>query len=219
LVIQVGHIERFNPAYIELKNVLEDLTPLAINFRRLSPFKGSNTDVDVVLDLMTHDLDLVLDLLQQTPNCVNAVGLNVFSSMLDHAVVQLGFLSGPLVTITASRVTEQKIRAIDVTARDAYLEVDLLNKTIAVHRRSVGQYLHQNHDHVKYHQESLVERILVPNIEPLLFEIQHFIQCITSDQQPSVCVRNGWDALKLACEIREQITSRQGFVNNIPVPA
>jgi predicted dehydrogenase len=63
LVIQVGHIERFNPTYIELKNVLDDLSPLAINFRRLSPFKGSNTDVDVVLDLMTHDLDLVLDLL------------------------------------------------------------------------------------------------------------------------------------------------------------
>jgi predicted dehydrogenase len=111
---------------------------------------------------------------------VNAVGLNVFSSVVDHAVVQLGFSSGPLVTITASRVTEQKIRAVDVTARDAYLEADLLNKTIAIHRRTAGEYLHQNHDHVKYHHESLVERILVPNIEPLLFEIQSFIQCITS---------------------------------------
>ncbi|HXV97706.1 MAG TPA: Gfo/Idh/MocA family oxidoreductase, partial [Anaerolineae bacterium] len=74
LIVQVGHIERFNPTYTELKNVLEDVTPVAINLRRLSPYEGSNTDVDVVLDLMIHDLDLILDLMKQEPISVNAYG-------------------------------------------------------------------------------------------------------------------------------------------------
>ena len=89
LIFQVGHIERFNPTYCELKNVLEDVTPLAVNLRRLSPYEGSNTDVDVVLDLMIHDLDLILDLMKQEPGSVNAYGLTAFSGAIDHAVAHL----------------------------------------------------------------------------------------------------------------------------------
>lgn len=126
LVVQVGHIERFNPTYSELKNVLEEMTPLAINLRRLSPYQGSNTDVDVIFDLMIHDLDLVLNLIQQEPISINAYGLTALSGKIDHAVAHLGFQSGPLVTVTASRVTEQKVRSIEVTAMEAYVEGDLL---------------------------------------------------------------------------------------------
>ncbi len=209
LIVQVGHIERFNPTYKELKNVIENMVVLAINFNRLSPYKGSNTDVDVVLDLMTHDLDLVLDLIQEEPAHINATGLKVFSDNLDHAVVQLSFLSSPLVTITASRVTEQKIRGINVTAQGAYIEADLMNKNIEVHRRSSGEYLNQNSSNVKYHQESIVERILVPQVEPLFGEIEDFINCISNEKSPRVSARDGMNALQLAFTVRDLINQDQ----------
>jgi predicted dehydrogenase len=203
LIVQVGHIERFNPTYSELKNVLEALTPLAINLRRLSPYEGSNTDVDVVLDLMIHDLDLVLNLMQQVPTSVNAYGLTAFSGAIDHAVAHLTFEVGPLVTVTASRVTEQKVRSLEVTALEAYLEGDLLNKSILVHRRTIGEYLTNN----KYRQESIVERIHVPIVEPLFAELQHFVQSIIENKTPRVTARDGLNALRLAHDIQTAINA------------
>jgi predicted dehydrogenase len=208
LVVQVGHIERFNPAYIELKNVLENMTVLAINLRRLSPYAGSNTDVDVVLDLMVHDIDLALDLMGQEPISVNAYGLTACSGTVDHAIVYLGFASGPLLTMTASRVTEQKVRSIEVTALEAYVDGDLLNKNISVHRRTIGQYMNHNHRGVKYRQESIVERIHVPPLEPLLLELQHFVDCILQGKPAQVSARDGLKALRLATVIRDAIRER-----------
>lgn len=205
IIVQVGHIERFNPTYTELKHVLDDVTMVAVEFRRLSPYLGSNTDVDVVLDLMIHDLDLVLDLIGQKPTTVNASGLTAFSGAIDHAVVNLGFEYGPLLTVTASRLTEQKVRSIEVTALEGYIEGDLLNKNIAIHRSTVGEYLQHNSRSVKYRQESVVERIHVPAAEPLFLELQHFIACILEDQPPLVPVSHGLDVLRLAMQVREII--------------
>lgn len=204
-VCMVGHIERFNAAYMELKNVLETVVPLAINFRRLSAFAGSNVDVDVVLDLMIHDLNLVLDLAGAAPNRINAQGLSVLSGTIDHAAVSFGFASGPLVSVTASRVTEHKVRSIEVTAREAYLECDLLNKSILVYRETVGEYLNHNHRGIKYRQESVVERIQVPIFEPMFLELQHFTDCIMQGNPPLVSARDGLRALALAEQVRRQI--------------
>lgn len=204
-IVQVGHIERFNPAYAELKHVLEEMTVLAINFRRLSPYAGSNTDVDVVLDLMIHDLDLVLDLVGAEPVALDARGLTAFSGAIDHAYVTVQFDSGPLLSVTASRVTEQKVREIDVTALEAFVNSDLLNKTVSVHRSLVGEYLNHNHRGVKYRQESVVERIYVPIAEPLFLELQHFIECVQQRSVPLVTAEAGLQALRLATRIREAI--------------
>jgi predicted dehydrogenase len=213
LVVQVGHIERFNPTYIELKHVLEGMTLLAVNLRRLSPYEGSNKDVDVVLDLMIHDIDLALDLMGQEPTSVAAYGLTAFSGAIDHATAQLDFDSGPLLTLTASRVTEQKIRSIDVTTLKAYVEGDLLNKNISVHRRTVGEYLSQNHQGIKYRQESIVERIHVPMLEPLLLEQQSFVESILENKPSSVPARDGLKTLRLATTIRNTIQERLTGVN------
>jgi predicted dehydrogenase len=218
LVVQVGHIERFNPAYMELKSVLEEVHVLAINLRRLSAYEASNTDVDVILDLMIHDLDLVLDLVGREPTMVSAYGLTSYSSdAIDHAVAHLHFESGPLLTLTASRVTEQKIRSIEVTAQETYLECDLLNKNISAHRRTIGEYLNHNQRGVKYRHESIVERIHVPIFEPLFSELQHFVDCILADKQPSVPARDGLRALRLAKtvqnNIREQLIKTNGRDN------
>jgi len=203
VTFQVGHIERFNPTYCELKNVLDHMDILAVNFRRLSPFQGSNTDVDVVLDLMIHDLDLLLDLTRQEPKSIAATGFNVHSDCLDHVSAQLDYDSNLLVTLTASRITEQKIRTIDVVAEGAYVEADLFSKNIFVHRRSMGEYLYPNHGNVKYHQESFVEKILVPAVEPLFKEIEHFVSCVVTGRTPSVSSRDGMEALRKAFLIRD----------------
>jgi predicted dehydrogenase len=210
VVVQVGHIERFNPGYNELKNVLKGLSIAALNFRRLSSYQSSNTDVDVVLDLMIHDIDLVLDLIGDIPTQVAGYGLTAYGRGIDHAVAQLGFENGPIVTLTASRITEHQIRSLDVTALEAYLEADLLNKSILVHRRTMGEYLNFNHRGVKYRQESIVERIHVPIFEPLFLELQQFTNCVLEDQQPAVSARDGLNALELASRIRQTI--HQGIV-------
>jgi predicted dehydrogenase len=203
LIVQVGHIERFNPAYLELKNVLDGMTVLAVNLRRLSAYEGSNTDVDVVLDLMIHDIDLVCDLMGREPAAIDAYGLTAFSGALDHVLAHFDFETGPLLTVTASRITEQKVRSIEVTALEAYVEADLLNKTILVHRRTIGEYQSLNHRGVKYRQESIVERIHVPTFEPLFLELQHFVDCIREHQQPSCSARDGLRALRLAQSVQQ----------------
>jgi virulence factor len=217
LVISVGNIERFNPTYIELKSVLEGLTILAINVRRLSPYAGSNTDVDVILDLMIHDIDLVLDLIGQEPASVAAYGLTAPGGNTDHVIAHLTYEVGPLVTLTASRVTEQKVRSIEVTAREVYLEGDLLNKSIDAHRSASGEYLNYKRG-VKYRQESIVERIHVPNFEPLFLELQHFVECILESKPSLVPANDGLKALRLAKRVQDSVSEHLVEVKNaVPV--
>jgi predicted dehydrogenase len=203
-IVQVGHIERFNPTYRELKHLLEHMHVLAIDINRLSPFEGSNTDVDVVFDLFVHDADLLLDLIGRAPVTLHASGVSALSGVLDYVVAQLVFDNGPIVTATASRVTEEKIRRIDVTALEAYIEADLLNKSLFVNRRTIGEYINVNQSGVKYRQESIVERIHVPILEPLYLESSHFLESVKGDKECLVTARDGLNALRLVETIREK---------------
>lgn len=208
LIILIGHIERFNPAYMELKNVMEEMRPMAIAMNRLSAFQGSNKDVDVVLDLMIHDTNLVLDMVGAYPDKINALGLSAYSGTIDHAVAQLYFSDGPILSMTASRVTEEKVRTIDVTCPEAYLECDLMGKTILAHRSTIGEYINAQKRGVKYRQESIIERINVPTFEPLFLELQHFTECVLEGKTTFVTAQDGFNALKLAIQIREKILER-----------
>jgi virulence factor len=204
LIVQVGHIEKFNPTFIELRKVLEDMPVLAMNFNRLSPFQGSNVDVDVVLDLMIHDIGLVVDLFNTEPVSMHSYGFSVFSNTIDHGMAVLKYENGVLVSLTASRVTEQKVRAISVTTKEAYIEADLLNKNIAVHRRTLGDYINHKNS-VKYRQESLIERILVPAVEPLFLELQDFVNCVIESKKPQVSAADGYNALRFVLQLRDNI--------------
>ena len=205
LIVQIGHIERFNPAYIELKHVIEGVTPIAVNFYRLSPYKGSNKDVDVVLDLMIHDTNLVFDLYRGEPDKITADGTIVYSGLLDHVLATLIYGNGQIVSLTASRVTEHKVRLIELIAREAYVRCDLLNKNISVRRSTIGEYLNNSQPVVKYHQESVVEWINVPAVEPLVLQQQHFIECIRDGKIPLVSARDGYKAMELADSIRNLV--------------
>lgn len=204
LIVQVGHIERFNPTYSELHNVLADMRSLAITMRRLSPYITSATDVDVVYDLMIHDLDLALDIGGAWPDEIHAVGRTLHHKGVDHVVATLSFKEGPMITLLASRITEQKVRDIAVVASNAYVEADLLAKAISIHHRTIPQYL-QGPATVKYRQESLVERIVVPATEPLLMELKHFVSAVRDGRAPLVGARQGVDALRLAQQIKEMV--------------
>jgi predicted dehydrogenase len=203
LIIQVGHIERFNPAYIELKNVTEGMRLIAINIRRLSPFDLSNTDVDVIRDLMIHDLDLVADLAGRRLEGINAWGRSITTGAIDHAVANLSFRDGPIATLFASRITEQKVRLMEVITEGAYIEADLLSKSVLVHRRTLLQYL-DNHQLTKYRQESIIERIFVPTAEPLMLELRHFVECVSEKRPSRVPGQDGLYALQLAQAVADQ---------------
>ena len=204
LVVQVGHIEKYNPAFIELQKVLEGVEILAMNFNRLSPFQGSNVDVDVVLDLMIHDIGLVVDMFENEPVSVDAHGFSVFTKTIDYGLAVLKYEPEVLLTLTASRVTEQKIRGISVTTQDAYIEADLLHKTIEVHRRTMGDYVNQKNSH-KYRQESFIERIVVPTMEPLFLELQDFVTCVAESKTPQVTAEDGYNALRYVLLLRDKI--------------
>jgi predicted dehydrogenase len=197
LILQVGHIERFNPAFIELKHVTEGMRLIGINMRRLSPFDTSNTDVDVIRDLMIHDLDLAATLVESELEGIAAWGRSISTGTIDHAVANLSYKDGPIATLFASRVTEQKVRAIEIIADGAYVEADLLNKTVMVHRRTFPQYL-DNHNITKYRQESIIERIHVPMFEPLMLELRHFVDCVRQNRRSDVPGHDGLRALELA---------------------
>jgi predicted dehydrogenase len=225
LICQIGHIERFNPAYVELKNVLDGMTLLAVNFRRLSAYAGSNTDVDVALDLMIHDADLVLDLIGKKPSSITAAGISAYGKAVDYATAQLQFENGPLLSMTASRLTEEKIRSVDVTTLDAFLEANLLNKAVTLHRRTISQYLNSSKQNIKYRQESIIESVLVPVVEPLLSELQHFIDCVIENKKPLVTPRDGLNALQLVYEIRDLIqqnlfdfSQKEGLIKEVLIP-
>mgnify|MGYP000846976851 FL=1 len=167
LLLQVGHIERYNPVYTELKKLVSNFKPVSLSFRRLSSFAASNLAVDVVLDLMIHDIDLAFDLCPGlVPVELHAVGRVVRSREIDHAVAHLSFSDGPVCSLVASRVTEHKVRCIEITTQEAFIEADLLRKEIQVHRNVSSQY-QVSGDQVKYQQRSIVEHLQVPAAEPL----------------------------------------------------
>ncbi len=172
--------------------------------RRLSPFDTSNIDVDVIRDLMIHDLDLALDLAGLEVEGVNAWGRSIHTQGVDHATASISFRGGPVVTLFASRVTEQKVRAIEVIADGAYVEADLLNKSVMVHRRTFPQYL-DNQTTSKYRQESIIERIFVPTAEPLMLELRHFVDSVREGTPSQVTGSDGLRALQLAQAVASQI--------------
>ncbi len=206
-LIQVGHIERFNPTVTQLRLIPQAQKPLAVTIRRMSPFDARNTTVDVIFDLMIHDLDLALDLFGTVLEEIDAHGLSVRTDDTDHAIANVAFRDGPLVTIVASRVTEQKVRHIEIVADGSYIEADLLNKRISIHRQTTPLYTTTT-EAVTYRQESVIEQIHVPAVEPLALELDHFLSCVRTGTRPLVSGEEGLQALVYATTVRERIRAR-----------
>jgi predicted dehydrogenase len=216
-IVQVGHIERFNPTIAQLRLIPQAKNPLAVTIRRMSPFDPRNTTVDVIFDLMIHDLDLALDLYGAEIMEMQAYGLRARTSETDHAVLNFSVRGGPLVTIVASRVTEQKVRHIEIVADGYYIEADLLNKRISIHRHTTPHYTATS-EAVTYRQESLIEQIHVPAVEPLALELDSFLTCVRTETRPVVSGEDGLRAVTYATKVRELIDARVAWPPMLAVP-
>ena len=172
-VLHVGHVERYNGAVQELRKIVD--RPILIESRRLGPFVPRVRKDTVVMDLMIHDIDIVLALAGSPPERVSAFGAAVHSAVTDVASVQIAFASGTVAIITASRATEEKIRTLAITQPDAYIVLDYTDQDIQIHRRAAQEYL-VNRESIRYRQASFVEHLFVRKDNPLKLEILHLFR-------------------------------------------
>ncbi|TKX71540.1 Gfo/Idh/MocA family protein [Halorubrum sp. SP9] len=200
LRLQVGHIERFNPAVRALGDVLPEMNVLAVDARRLGPPIDRDTADGVVEDLMIHDLDILLSLFDAEVDETFAAGIR--SDPYVTATLRLD--NGVLGTLTASRITHQKVRELAVTGRDCRVTVDYLTQSVKIHRHSLPGYVESNGD-VRYRSESVVERPQVKNGEPLRGEIASFVSAVNEGTAPEVTGQDGLRVIELIREISEAL--------------
>jgi len=202
-ILQVGHIERFNPAFQELSKVLETEELLALESHRMSPYSDRANDVSVVLDLMIHDIDLLLELVGSPVVKLTASGSRAEDSgYLDYVTATLGFANGIVATLTASKVTHRKIRNIVAHCKGSLTEADFLDNEILIHRQTTANYT-ADYGQVLYRQDGLIEKVYTSNIEPLHAELEHFVHCVRGGDQPSVGGEQALKALRLASLIEQ----------------
>jgi len=208
-ILQVGHIERFNPAFQELSKVLKTEKLLALEADRMSPYSHRANDVSVVLDLMIHDIDLLLELAASPVVRLTASGSRGSdSAYLDYVTASLGFANGIVATLTASKVTHRKIRRISAHCKNSLTEADFLNNEILIHRQTTANYM-TDYGQVLYRQDGLIEKVYTSNIEPLHAELEHFVNCVRGGNQPSVGGEQALKALRLASLIEQMALDGQ----------
>ncbi len=196
-ILQIGHLERFNSAVFALNGLLGD--PLFIDSLRFSPFLERASHVDVVLDLMIHDIDLVLSVVRSDVTSISAVGVPVISAHIDVANARIEFKNGCTANITASRVSGKKMRQIRIFQDNGYITIDFLSHRIRVHRKK------QDSDGPKVTSEE----IKIAATDALETEIQSFIEKVRDRSEPLVSGRNGKRALEVALSITEQIERKK----------
>ncbi len=202
LIIQVGHLERFNPAVIALQDIVKK--PMFIESHRLSIYNDRSTDVSVVLDLMIHDIDIILNFVRSEIDSIRAAGIPVISKHVDIANARLEFKNGCVANVTASRISTKNERKIRLFQKNGYVSVDFANKGITV-----------------IQQDGDVEGGLIPGMDIKQFcflkgdaleaELKSFVRAVVKREAPEVTGQMGRDALKIALSIMEQIraTSRR----------
>src|SRR5947207_10689231 len=191
LILQVGHVERFNPVLSALEKRLTH--PRFIEAHRLSPYPERSTDIGVVLDLMIHDLEIILHFVRSPVQRIDAVGVPVLSRVEDIANARLRFENGCIANVTSSRISPERMRKIRVFQEDAYLSLDYQNQSGEIYRRSGGRI---TRDKVEIERE-----------EPLKRQLMSFIDCASTGREPRVSGFQATAALKLAVEITKRFAS------------
>jgi predicted dehydrogenase len=192
-LFQVGHVERFNPAFGLLRSAAK--APRFIEVHRLSTLSTRSLDIDVVLDLMIHDLDLVLALDSSEPVQVDAVGVPVLTSRVDIANARLRFASGLIANLTASRVSTERVRKFRVFAPRTYVSADLAAREAQVYRlEGEGEQ-----------PEIRIEQVSAPEQEPLQLELAAFLEAVREGSNPAVSGADGRRALALALCVLDRI--------------
>ena len=189
--LAVGHVERFNPVLVALEERLG--RPRFIEAHRLSPYPGRSTDIGVVMDLMIHDLEIILHLVRSPVTSVDAVGVPVLSKGEDIANARIRFANGCVANLTTSRISPERLRKIRVFQDDAYLSLDYMKQEGEIYKRLDGKITR--------------DKIPVMKGEPLKNQLAEFVMNVRENTDPRVAGAHGFEALKLASQICGQIGS------------
>ena len=200
LTFQVGHLERFNPAILALDKVLTQ--PMFIESQRIAPFNPRGADVSVILDLMIHDIDIILDLVDADVKRIDAKGVAVLSKDIDIANVRLEFESGCVANVTASRAGMKSERKMRLFQHDAYISIDFQNKKVGIHRKGQKE-LYPGIANIESEEQTFDQG------DALKAEIESFLHCIQTGSQPKVSGEDGLRALETAIEITRLLTVQQ----------
>jgi predicted dehydrogenase len=207
LTFQVGHVERFKGAVLELRKIVEN--PYLVEARRLSPWIEKEWDTGVVLDLMIHDIDIVLSLIKGEVLTVDGVGKRVRSDYEDIASAVLQFENGSIASITSSRLSETRIRTMSVSQDKAFITLDFESQDIDIYRGASASFFVSQRE-ITYKQESFVERVKVQKENALKEELLHFIDCILGRTEPIVSGEDDIKTLDVTLRIIEKINAKIG---------
>jgi len=195
VVLQVGHVERFNVAFVEAQKYIKK--PLYINMERLGPYDPRVSSIGVTLDLMIHDLDLLLTIVQSEIESIDSVGARVFSNFEDISNARIRFKNGMVADITASRITFERIRRMRIYQEGEYISIDYIIPRIKIYRAKNSN------------PKDLSDiEVFTPKIEkklPITEELSHFIDCIKNSKKPITDATKSTTALKLAIDIVENM--------------
>ena len=189
LIFQIGHIERFNAAIREMEKLIK--SPRFIESHRLAPYQPRGTEVGVVLDLMIHDLDIILHLVNSPIKRIEAIGVAVLSKHEDIANARLLFENGCVANVTSSRLSREKLRKLRIFQSDSYISLDYLAQEIDLYRKK-GEAISR-------------EKISPRRFESLRLELEDFLECVSRGRRPLVSGEEGQEVLKVALEIERQI--------------
>lgn len=212
-VLQVGHIERFNPAILALNDL--QLNPMFVESHRLASFNPRGTDVAVVLDLMIHDIDIILHLVKSPVKNIDASGVAVISNEVDIANARISFENGGVANVTASRISQKAMRKMRIFQRNNYIGIDFLQKFSEVYRLvdSENYQVQPNQfpmelgkiEGSKRPQKIVYERKQVEEANALKMELESFLRSIKTGKRPQVSGEDGREALRVAIEITNNI--------------
>ncbi|RDI69727.1 Gfo/Idh/MocA family protein [Halopelagius longus] len=205
VVLQVGHIERFNPAVSALFDLLSDIEPVAVTANRLGPpLEGRQSGDDVVMDLMIHDIDVLLAMAGSEIASLSATG----TEDQRYATAQIAFEDGLVSTLRASRITQRKIRTLEITAEECLVNIDYIDQSVRIHRQSHPEY-RRDDGTIRYRHESVTERPMVNTGEPLKRELQSFVEASVNGDEPVVTAEDGIRAIEVAQRIRDEASGKR----------
>lgn len=198
---QVGHVERFNPAFTAVKDMIDN--PMFIETHRLAEFNPRGTDVPVVLDLMIHDIDIILSVVKSKVKNIHASGISVISETPDIANARIEFENGCVANLTSSRISMKNMRKTRFFQKDAYISVDLLEKKAEVVKMKDAPENPGDFDMILQNDEGVKKQIYfdnpqVTNNNAILDELETFADAINNDTTPIVTLNNGAEALRIA---------------------
>lgn len=198
VIIQVGHVERFNPGFIGVRPFIA--SPIVFEANRLAKYNVRGTDVSVVVDLMIHDIDLLLNITQSSVKKISANGSKVVSQTADIANARIEFENGLVATLTANRVSPENVRSVKIFQKNTYITIDLLEKTALVQKVITEQNA--------AHEPEIIEKFITGNpINAIKTELESFYKSIITNSPVVVSLKDAEAALKIVHEIELQINA------------